>query len=135
MLAMKYLNSSGPKEGPYDTFFAGLLGGYIVFGRNPGSISQQVLLADSSFKLYLRLLIYLQIVIYIFARVVLALASLSVQPNMHPLSSLITPETRARIQENAWPAFASLSWAAVMYVFRWHPESIVNSLKSSMTYM
>ncbi|OKL56742.1 hypothetical protein UA08_07732 [Talaromyces atroroseus] len=116
MFAMKYLNPTGPKEGPYDTFFAGLLGGYVVFGRNPGSVSQQI-------------------VIYVFARVVLALASLSVQPNMHPLSSLVTPEARAVIQENAWPAFASLSWAAVMYVFRWHPESIVNSLRSSMTYM
>lgn len=42
MFAMKYLNPTGPKEGPYDTFFAGLLGGYVVFGRNPGSVSQQV---------------------------------------------------------------------------------------------
>jgi peroxisomal membrane protein 4 len=42
MFAMKYLNTTGPKEGPFDTFFAGLLGGYIVFGRNPGSVSQQV---------------------------------------------------------------------------------------------
>jgi peroxisomal membrane protein 4 len=42
MIAMKYLNPSGPKEGPYDTFFAGLLGGYVVFGRKPGSVSQQV---------------------------------------------------------------------------------------------
>uniref|UniRef100_A0A093V0A2 Peroxisomal membrane protein 4 n=1 Tax=Talaromyces marneffei PM1 TaxID=1077442 RepID=A0A093V0A2_TALMA len=122
MFAMKYLNPTGPKEGPYDTFFAGLLGGYVVFGRNSGSVSQQV---SDLWK----------IVIYVFARVVLALASLSVQPNMHPLSSLITPESRSRIQENAWPAFAALSWAAVMYVFRWHPESIVSSLRSSMTYI
>lgn len=42
MFAMKYLNPAGAKEGPYDTFFAGLLGGYVVFGRNPGSVSQQV---------------------------------------------------------------------------------------------
>lgn len=42
MIVMKYLNPSGPKEGPYDTFFAGLLGGYVVFGRHPGSVSQQV---------------------------------------------------------------------------------------------
>jgi peroxisomal membrane protein 4 len=54
---------------------------------------------------------------------------------MHPLSSLITPEARARIGDNAWPVFASLTWASVMYVFRWHPETIVNSLRSSMTYM
>jgi len=30
------------KEGRYDSFFAGLLGGYAVFGRQRGSISQQV---------------------------------------------------------------------------------------------
>jgi peroxisomal membrane protein 4 len=65
----------------------------------------------------------------------LALAKLSIQPNMHPLSSLITPEARTKIADNAWPVFASLTWASVMYVFRWHPETIVNSLRSSMTYM
>lgn len=46
MIVMKHLNPSGPKEGPYDTFFAGLLGGYVVFGRHPGSVSQQVRLAS-----------------------------------------------------------------------------------------
>jgi peroxisomal membrane protein 4 len=44
MIAMKYLNPAGNKEGPYDTFVAGLLGGYVVFGRNHGSVSQQVCL-------------------------------------------------------------------------------------------
>jgi peroxisomal membrane protein 4 len=71
----------------------------------------------------------------VFARVVLALAKLSIQPNMHPLSSLITPEARTKISEHAWPVFASLSWAFVMYVFRWQPETIVSSLRSSMQYM
>ncbi|KAK2810208.1 hypothetical protein FQN50_003178 [Emmonsiellopsis sp. PD_5] len=43
MLALKYLGPSGRgKEGPYDTFVAGLLGGYLVFGKSPGSVSQQV---------------------------------------------------------------------------------------------
>ncbi|KKA18494.1 Peroxisomal membrane protein (PmpP24) [Rasamsonia emersonii CBS 393.64] len=117
LFALKYLNPAGSgKEGRYDTFVAGLLGGYIVFGRNPGSISQQI-------------------VIYVFARVMLALAKMAIQPNMHPLSSLITPEVRTKISENAWPVFASLTWALVMYIFRWYPESIVSSLRSSMTYM
>lgn len=30
------------KEGRYDSFVAGLLGGYVVFGRNRGSVSKQV---------------------------------------------------------------------------------------------
>lgn len=34
MLILRLLNPVSPgKEGPYDTFFAGLLGGYVVFGR------------------------------------------------------------------------------------------------------
>lgn len=54
---------------------------------------------------------------------------------MHPLSPLITPEARAQISNNAWPVFASLSWALVMYIFRWHPESLISGLRSSMVYM
>ena len=77
----------------------------------------------------------MQIVIYVFARVMLALAKLSVEPNMHPLSHLITPEARATIKDNAWPAFASLSWAFVMYIFRWYPDTLISSLRSSMYYM
>ena len=65
----------------------------------------------------------------------LALAKLSIEPRANPLSSLITPAGRTRIKANAWPFFASLSWAFVMYIFRWYPESIQPSLRSSMTYM
>lgn len=37
------------KEGPFDTFFAGLLGGYLVFGRrskrgNVSSVSKQIVI-------------------------------------------------------------------------------------------
>jgi hypothetical protein len=39
------------------------------------------------------------------------------------------------VVRNAWPAFASLSWAMVMYLFRWHPENVQPSLRSSMHYM
>ncbi|KAE8141013.1 peroxisomal membrane protein 4 [Aspergillus pseudotamarii] len=117
MIVLRNVNPSGVgKEGRFDSFFAGLLGGYAVFGRNKTSITQQI-------------------VIYIFARVLLALAKLSVQPNMHPLSSLINPGTRADIEKHAWPVFASVSWAMVMYLFRWHPDSLMSSLKSSMVYI
>merc|ERR1711939_585349 len=79
MLVLRLLNPVRPgKEGPYDTFFAGLLGGYTVFGRaKQGSVNQQI-------------------VIYV---------------------------------------FASVSWAFVMYIFRWQPESIQPSLRSSMKYI
>ena len=43
MMALRYLGPGGwGKEGPYDTFLAGLMGGYIVFARHPGPVSQQV---------------------------------------------------------------------------------------------
>ena len=84
-----------------------------------------------------------QIIIYVFARVMLALAKLSIQPpsvtSNTPTPTLFTqrfsPELKAKIERNAWPVFASLSWAFVMYIFRWQPESIQASLRSSMTYM
>jgi hypothetical protein len=43
MIVLRNLDTSGAaKEGRYDSFFAGLMGGYAVFGRQRGSISQQV---------------------------------------------------------------------------------------------
>ena len=126
MLLLRLLNPMKPgREGPYDSFLAGLTGGYIAFGRGKkGSVDQQI-------------------VIYVFARVMLALAKLSIEsPAMTsgtPTPTLFTqrfaPETKALIQRNAWPVFASLSWAFVMYIFRWQPESIQPSLRSSMKYM
>ncbi|PWY89327.1 peroxisomal membrane protein 4 [Aspergillus heteromorphus CBS 117.55] len=117
MIVLRNINPAEVgKEGRYDSFFAGLLGGYAVFGRHKTSITQQI-------------------VIYIFARVVLALAKLSVRPNMHPLSSLIGPDARTKMESHAWPVFASVSWALVMYIFRWHPETLMSSLRSSMVYI
>ncbi|PGG98960.1 hypothetical protein AJ79_08735 [Helicocarpus griseus UAMH5409] len=117
MLALKYIGPNGwGKEGPYDTFVSGLLGGYLVFGKSPGGVSQQI-------------------VIYVFARVMIALAKIAVEPETHMLSHLITPEARGKIYDNAWPAFASFSWAFVMYLFRWYPAAIQSSLRSSMTYI
>jgi peroxisomal membrane protein 4 len=44
MLLIRYLNPmNNGKEGSYDTFFAGLIGGYAVFGRGrQGSVNKQV---------------------------------------------------------------------------------------------
>lgn len=122
MLALRYANPSSPgKEGPLDTFFAGVLGGYAVFGRRQTSINQQI-------------------VIYIFARVVLALAKVAVTPRQEGSRSLLVAPrlsqgTRDMLTRNAWPAFASLSWGMVMYIFNFHPEAVQSSLRSSMQYM
>lgn len=90
-----------------------------------------------------------QIVIYVAARVCLALAKLAVQPRHvgGRAAGVGVPgggggmqlfgdgELRRAMIRNGWPVFASLSWAMVMYIFRWHPESVQSSLRSSMSYM
>ena len=140
LLALRHLSplNSG-KEGRYDTFLAGLVGGYAVFGRGRG--------AQSS--------VNQQIVIYVFARVVLALAKLSVQPGgwFSGVVEVVEGNERGgaagggrgggggggggggRLARNAWPVFASLSWAFVMWLFRWYPDTLQASLRSSMKYM
>ena len=107
--------------GPYDSFLAGLLGGYIVFGqrsRRSGKISS----------------VNQQIVIYVFARVALALARLAVKPG-YGLPGVSDPKTSAAVSYYAWPVFASVSWAAVMHLFKWHAAELQPSLRSSMTYI
>jgi peroxisomal membrane protein 4 len=118
MIALKR-GVNGGKEGPYDTFFSGLLGGYLVFGRRHPKTGKVNSVAQ-------------QIVIYVFARVVLAIAKLSVEPQAGFVQN---PVLSHRIKDNAWPVFAAMSWGMVMFVFRWHPESIQPSLRSSMSYI
>jgi len=118
MLVLKHMGANPGKEGPYDTFFAGALGGYLVFGRrskrgNVSSVSKQI-------------------VIFVFARVCLALAQLSVQPHVGIIKSQALSK---RISHDAWPVFASLSWASVMWLFRWYPDTVQSGLRSSMDYI
>ncbi|KAK4240629.1 Tim17/Tim22/Tim23/Pmp24 family-domain-containing protein [Achaetomium macrosporum] len=118
---LKNYGATPGKEGPYDSFIAGLLGGYIVFGqrsKRSGRISS----------------VSQQIVIYVFARVVLALARLAVKPG-YGLPLVSDPQRSAAISHYAWPLFASLSWASVMYLFKWHAAELQPSLRSSMTYI
>jgi len=118
MLVLKHMGTEPGKEGKFDTFFAGLLGGYLVFGRRSkkGHVSS----------------VSKQIVIFVFARVCLAAAQLSVQPAMGIIKD---PEMTKRISHDAWPVFAALSWASVMWLFRWHPDTVQSGLRSSMDYI
>lgn len=116
LLALRALHANG-KERSADTFVAGLLGGYVVFGRGAGET------------------VNMQIVVYVFARVVLALAKLAV--NSEVLGGVVLGgETgRDRVRGAAWPLFAAGSWGAVMWLFRWHPETLQGSLRGSMVYL
>lgn len=123
-MLLKHYGSGEPgKEGPYDTLIAGLLGGYFVFGgRSPksGKIPS----------------VNQQIVIYVFARVVLALARLAVKEGSPIALPVVSREpTSAAVRYYAWPIFASVSWGMVMWIFRHHPEDLQPSLRSSMSYI
>ncbi|KAA8914976.1 Tim17/Tim22/Tim23/Pmp24 family-domain-containing protein [Sphaerosporella brunnea] len=108
MLFLRHVHDG--KELPHDSFLAGLLGGYLVFGRGKQSSVNQ------------------QIVMYVFARVMIALAKLAVKKG-------VIPDKGQKVTGNAWPVFASLSWALVMWLFRWHPELVQSSLRNSMVYL
>ncbi|PSR79443.1 putative peroxisomal membrane protein [Coniella lustricola] len=123
-LLLKHYGPGQPgKEGPYDTLVAGLLGGYVVFGgrsRTSGRISS----------------VNQQIVIYVFARVVLALARLAVKKGSPVSLPIISSEpASSRVSYYAWPVFASMSWGLVMWLFRYHPEDLQPSMRSSMNYI
>jgi len=122
LLVLQHTSSDG-KVAPYHPFVGGLLGGYYVFGRHQNSVNQQI-------------------VVYVFARVMLALAKLAVKPREAAsgearggIGLISDPRTKEMVTKHAWTAFASLSWASVMFLFRYHPEIIQPSLRSSMTYM
>ncbi|KAG0131016.1 Tim17/Tim22/Tim23/Pmp24 family-domain-containing protein [Tuber indicum] len=96
MLLLRRLSSAG-KERSSDSFFAGLLGGYLVFGRgDQGTVNQQI-------------------VIYVFARVALALAKLSVEKG-------VIKDPQGKVRGNSWGVFAA-------------EGSLQGSLRSSMEYL
>ncbi|KAI3320089.1 peroxisomal membrane protein 4 [Xylariaceae sp. AK1471] len=118
---LKHYGSTPGKEGEYDTLLAGLVGGYFVFGgrsKRSGKISS----------------VNQQIVVYVFARVVLALARLAVKPG-HGLALVSQERRSAIISYYAWPIFAAVSWGMVMHLFRYHPDDLQPSLRSSMNYI
>ncbi|KAI1088360.1 peroxisomal membrane protein 4 [Rostrohypoxylon terebratum] len=129
---LKHWGATPGKEGRYDTLLAGLVGGYAVFGgreKRSGKINS----------------VSMQIVVYVFARVVLALARLAVKPAAAAeglsegfaggLPFISRPDISEKISHYAWPVFAAASWGAVMHLFRYHPEELQSSLRNSMTYI
>ncbi|KAI9846521.1 MAG: hypothetical protein M1837_003942 [Sclerophora amabilis] len=124
MLLQRRLSSSG-KASPSHSFIAGLLGGYAVFGRGIQSSVNQ------------------QISIYVFARVVLALAKMTFSnPGSAGAGSTSSTVTvggdsglAGFVTRHSWPAFASLSWAFVMWIFHDDPNNLQPSLRSSMKYI
>jgi peroxisomal membrane protein 4 len=59
---------------------------------------------------------------------------MSIKPG-YGLPGVSEPARSAAISYYAWPLFASVSWASVMHLFRWHAVELQPSLRSSMTYI
>ncbi|KAI8141633.1 peroxisomal membrane protein 4 [Fennellomyces sp. T-0311] len=101
MFVQKRLN--GGKEADIHTFVAGLLGGYFVFGEN-NAINQQI-------------------VLYIFARVAIALVKVPVKRQI-----IDAPQ-------HTYPVFAAVCWGLVMYLFKRDADTLQPSLRASMQYI
>ncbi|GAM86454.1 hypothetical protein ANO11243_044680 [Dothideomycetidae sp. 11243] len=126
-------------EAGAEPFAAGLVGGYLIFGRTTGKRKQSS--------------VNQQICIYVFARVVLGLAKLGFGPEGNTQTLAVAEGTAEKEEEDkldrkggqedikavvrrwAWPAFAALSWAGAMAMFRYYPDMLQPSLKSSMQYI
>ncbi|KAF7794130.1 hypothetical protein EIP86_005261 [Pleurotus ostreatoroseus] len=110
--------ANGGKQRSFDTFIAGLIGGYVVFGdRN--AINEQA----SSF-----------IVLYVCSRVVAAFIPRAASP--YNISSNASSAVRP-VPPNAryFSIFAAVCWGAVMWLFNERGETVQPGMFSSMTYL
>jgi len=105
--------ANGGKERNSDTFVAGLLGGYMVFGTR-NAVNEQI-------------------VLYVVSRV---LASF-IPRDSKPYLSSANPSTVTPIPPDSryFSVFAALTWGAVMYLFRHRGETIQPGMFNSMTYL
>lgn len=132
LLLQKKVN--GGKERAYDTFIAGLLGGYIVFGER-NAINEQVRL---SIIYTLRLAhtsapMTIQIVLYVCSRVVASFIPRATQP--YSTSSPNTGVKPVPPDSRYFTAFAALSWGLVMWLFEHRGETIQPGMFNSMVYL
>ncbi|KAF9243891.1 Tim17/Tim22/Tim23/Pmp24 family-domain-containing protein [Melanogaster broomeanus] len=108
--------ANGGKERNSDTFIAGLIGGYVVFGD--------------------RTAVNEQIVLYVVSRVIAGFIpragapySKAPSPQGGALARPVPPDARY------FSVFAALSWGAVMWLFKNRGESIQPGMFNSMTYL
>ncbi|KIY69662.1 peroxisomal membrane protein 4 [Cylindrobasidium torrendii FP15055 ss-10] len=103
--------ANGNKERSADTFIAGLIGGYVVFGE--------------------RTAVNEQIVLYVVSRVVSSFIPRAHSPTAAPgaPSKPLPPDSRH------FSLFAALSWAAVMWLYANRGWTIQPGMFHSMTYL
>ncbi|VDB99288.1 unnamed protein product [Peniophora sp. CBMAI 1063] len=111
LLLQKKIN--GGKARSHDTFFAGLLGGYVVFGD--------------------RTAINEQIVLYVCSRVVASFIPRG--PSSRPPPPPGSPARPLPPDSRYFGAFAAISWGLVMWLFEHKGETIQPGMYNSMTYL
>jgi len=110
MMIQKKTNDG--KERRFDPFFAGLVGGYMVFGER-NAINEQI-------------------VLYIVSRVVATII-----PRAIPSSSAapVAPGNPVPPDARYFAVFAALAWGSVMWLYEHQGESIQPGMFNSMTYL
>lgn len=129
----------GGKQGKADTFFAGLIGGYIVFGDRTAINEQASILIQLSQGRLMALQCSRQIVLYVCSRV---LASFIPRAGTTYMATSPAASSSANSQIKPIPPdarlfsfFAALSWGAVMWLFNNRGETIQPGMFSSMRYL
>lgn len=103
-------------ENPMDAFWAGLIGGYIVFGRNSPAAAGNTIAQ--------------QMALYVFSRIILGGAKY-ITEDVFSASSV----QASKLSNASWTVMASLSWAIVMYLFRADPKVLQSSMLHSLKYL
>ncbi|KAI0094588.1 peroxisomal membrane protein 4 [Irpex rosettiformis] len=106
--------ANGGKERSWDTFIAGLIGGYVVFGER-SAINEQI-------------------VLYVCSRVAASFIPRASSP--YNMSSTASSAVRP-IPPNAryFSVFAAVCWGAVMWLFQERGETIQPGMFNSMVYL
>ncbi|KAF9014972.1 Tim17/Tim22/Tim23/Pmp24 family-domain-containing protein [Cyathus striatus] len=115
VLLQKKVN--GGKERSSDTFIAGLLSGYTVFGER-NAVNEQI-------------------VLYVVSRVVASFIPRATSPyNSSPQSALANSGVKPLPPDSRYfTLFAALSWGAVMWLFQHRGETIQPGMFNSMKYL
>ncbi|KAG5360874.1 Peroxisomal membrane protein 4 [Yarrowia sp. B02] len=111
-----------------DAFIAGLIGGYLVFGRESAPSLNQ------------------QIVLYVFSRVIMGFGNLLIKKVLLPMWRQqqmkdgfiggVSAQSRAtKFRNVTWAVFASVCWGLIMYLFRTDPDVIQPSMLHSLKYL
>ena len=141
LLIQKKVN--GGKERRFDTFFAGLVGGYLVFGdRNP--VNEQVralfffFFFSSSTSPCVRretesnVLDATKVVLYICSRVIASFIPRAIPTQRGSTAAAVRPVPP---DSRYFSIFAAIVWGCVMWAFEHRGESIQPGMFNSMTYL